>query len=353
MASIYKPKDKDNWYIGYIDPDTGKPRNKSTGLKATQSNKKQALDVKKKFEELLDKRVKELQRFNIERNTIAQAYAHFIVLNSDNAKNTQYDYTAMYSKLQEMFDVNDPCMVINKLSAEGWIMMIKKKEKQPNTIFNWYKTFNKFLNFLFEYQYVPMFMINKRIKPKQEVKTIKVFDKDDFKKIIDGLEENKKNTNFTTMIYLLAYTGLRPSDIIEIKKKDINLKEMLLSYYSSKISKEFIVPIRAELKPILEQRIKEIDEERIFNYATVREMGKAFSRYQDTLKIKEKKYNLRTFRKSFATTAFESGVDIVSTSSLLGHSSIRTTKKYYTHVARKMLSKDLKKIKFESNKKTK
>jgi len=346
MASIYKPGDKKHWYISFIDPETGKARSKSTGLLANSANKKKAEELKKNLEEYLDKRLLELKGMNIQRKTIGEAFSHFEKLNADHAKNTQYDYKSFYSKLLEQFDSTDPCTVITKISAEEWVLMIKQKDRQPNTIFNWYKTFNKFLNFLFEYSYIPMFMINKRIKPRQETKSIRVFEQADLKKILSCLEEKEKNSNFSTMIYLLAYTGLRPSDVIDIKKQDINFEDMILTYYSSKTQKEFIVPLRSELKSILESRINERTEERIFNYATVREMGKAFSRYLKSIGLDNKGYNLRTFRKNFATTAFESGIDIVSTSSLLGHSNIRTTKKYYTHVARKKLSKDLKKIKF-------
>lgn len=351
MASIYKPADKNRWYISYIDPDTGKPKTKSTGLAATKQNEKEAMRLKQEVEQFIDNRTKELSRLLINKKTIVEAFKHFQKLNSSNAANTQYDYTSFYEKLKEKFNPTDPCTIINKLTAEDWIIHIKQKDRQPNTIFNWYKTFNKFLNFLFEYSYIPMFMINKKIKPRQEVKSIRVFDKGDLKEILLKLQDLEKNSNFTTMIYLLAYSGLRPSDIIYIEKDDINLDDMLLTYHSSKTNKEFIVPLFPELKPILEKRMNEIVEGRIFNYATVREMGKAFARYLSSIELNKKGYNLRTFRKSFATTAFESGIDIVSTSALLGHSNIRTTKKYYTHVARKKLSKELKKIKFEGSKK--
>lgn len=351
MASIYKPADKNHWYISYVDPDTGKTRTRSTKLLATRENKEEAKKVKKELEEFIEKRTKELDSLFINRKSIAEAFRHFQKLNSGNAANTLYDYTSFYEKLKEKFNPTDPCTIINKLSAEDWIIHIKQKDRQPNTIFNWYKTFNKFLNFLFEYSYIPMFMINKKIKPRQEVKSIRVFDKGDLNEILTRLDEKEKNSNFRTMIYLLAYSGLRPSDVIDIEKEDINLKDMLLTYYSSKTTKEFIVPLFPELKPILEKRINELNDEKIFNYASVREMGKAFSRYLKSIGLNNKGYNLRTFRKSFATTAFESGIDIVSTSALLGHSNIRTTKKYYTHVARKKLSKELRKIKFEGSKK--
>ena len=53
MASIYKPKDKSNWYISFIDPDTGKTRNRSTGLSATKNNLKHARQLLKEIEEVL------------------------------------------------------------------------------------------------------------------------------------------------------------------------------------------------------------------------------------------------------------------------------------------------------------
>jgi integrase len=148
------------------------------------------------------------------------------------------------------------------------------------------------------------------------------------------------------MFYLLLYTGLRPSDIIDIKVEDIDLKNMTLNYYSSKVKVHNIIPLHNKLKPILTERVNQIKTGNIFEYATDGEMGKAFRRYLERLKLDNKGYGLRTFRKTFATRAFEEGMNLLSTSRLLGHRTMQTTQKYYTFVEKKKLAEELKKLKF-------
>ena len=53
MGSIYKPKDKKHWYISFIDPDTGKPKNRSTGLLAIPQNRKKANQILQEVEEVI------------------------------------------------------------------------------------------------------------------------------------------------------------------------------------------------------------------------------------------------------------------------------------------------------------
>lgn len=76
-------------------------------------------------------------------------------------------------------------------------------------------------------------------------------------------------------------------------------------------------------------------------------MARAFRRYLESIDMKEKKYNLRTFRKNFATTAVESGEDLYSGSVLFVHSNITTTEKYYTRAKKQKLAADLKKLNFK------
>jgi site-specific recombinase XerD len=73
-------------------------------------------------------------------------------------------------------------------------------------------------------------------------------------------------------------------------------------------------------------------------------MGKAFNRYLKELELDKKGYNLRTFRKSFATNAFEKDISLVSAAALLEHKNISTTMKYNNKANRKKLAEELKKL---------
>jgi integrase len=344
MASIYKPKDKKYWYISFVDPDSGKVRNRSTGLEATKKNLKKAQEIVNEIEEVIKNQKDLYTNNNIKRASIADAFKRFLNLNSDKHEKTIGDYERFLKLFSQSYDISLPCTVLDKLSAEEWIIKIKSLDKAKNTIYNYFKVFNKFLNFLFEYSYVPVFKINKNLKPKPEIKEIVVFKKEHIKKIMKGLE--KKNSNFRTIMLLMIYTGLRPSDILKAKVEDIDIEDMMLKYYSTKSKRYLRVPLHDDLEESLLKRIDEVRTGRIFNYSTIGEIGKAFRRFLDDLELKGKGYNLRTFRKHFATLAYESDVSLMSAAKLLGHKNISTTMKYYTNANQKKLSKDVNKLKF-------
>lgn len=344
MASIYKPKDMINWYISFIDPATGKTRNISTKLKATKENMKKADEFLKKIEEYTESKKRDYKGLPLRKKTIKEAFSHFKDINFDKHIKTLKGYDTFYDRFTKEFEVNQPVTIINKSSSEAWLIGIKKLKKAKNTQYNYYKVFNKFLRFLFEYEYLPIFMLNKDIKPKPERTEIIVFTKADNKKILETLDTKEKNSNFKTMIYLLNYTGLRPSDIVNLTVESIDLENLELSYYSQKTDQYFTVPFREKLKPILKERMNEVKSGKILNYASEKEMGKAFRRYLKDIELTGKGYNLRTFRKTFATRAFEKDIAIVSTAALLGHSNMSTTMKYYTKANRKKLADELKKL---------
>ncbi|MCB0731671.1 MAG: site-specific integrase [Ignavibacteriae bacterium] len=346
MGSIYKPKDKKHWYISFIDPDTGKPKNRSTGLLAIPQNRKKANQILQEVEEVITDKKNLYKNNNINRATIGGAFESFLILNKKKHPKTIEDYKRFINLFSISFDLNSPCTVINKLSAESWISNLEDMERSINTIYNYFKVFNKFLNFLFEYNYVPLFKINSQLKPKPEVKDIIVFKEGDLKVLISEL--NTKNSNFRTVMLLMIYTGLRPSDIYKVEVKDLDFDNMMMKYYSQKIKEHKSVPLHEDLRIILKDRVDEVKTGQIFNYATYAEIGKAFRRYLKKLNLLNKGYTLRTFRKHFATMAYEADVNIVSTSKLIGHKNISTTLKYYTNAKQKKLSDDVNKIKVPS-----
>jgi integrase/recombinase XerD len=199
------------------------------------------------------------------------------------------------------------------------------------------------LSFLFEYNYVPTFTLNKELAIKKKNVPIVIFKHDHLQKIISGLKN--KNSNFSTMVNLLLYTGLRPSDIKDITVDDIDLSTKSFQYYSPKSEEYFIVPIHDELVKVLSNRINEVKDGRLLEYSHTRNMGNAFSRYLEELDLKDKKYNLRTFRKTFISLAYEQGIELAMVSTLVGHKKIQTTQQYYNKIGLHQKTKELKKFK--------
>ncbi len=130
-----------------------------------------------------------------------------------------------------------PCLIINKRVAEDFLLwLISLKHLQQNTKYRIQKNFLKFLRFLFEYEYISkMFLINRDVKSRAKVGEPLIFNYENRQNIVDDLSNKEKNGNFRTMIMLLMYTGLRPSDVINVTTDQIHLEKMEIKFYSSKI----------------------------------------------------------------------------------------------------------------------
>ncbi len=331
------------WYIRYKDPITSQWKAVSTRLKSTKANFNLAVKIK---EQLMIK-ISKVKPVKQRQGNIDYAYKEFLELNSNKAGTTINTYSLFFNYFTQKFSPELLCTSITKQTAESFLLWLAKQNNlMQNTKFSIQKNFVKFLGFLFEYEYIPtVFIINKNVKIRPQVKEPKIFSTEDREKILKGLETEGKNSNFSTMVYMLMYTGLRPSDIINITVEQIDLSKMEMRFYSSKTDNWFVRPVHEKLKDILTTRISEVKSGRIFAYIEIHNMGRALKRYFEKLNLKEKGYTLRTFRKDFISRSQESGVSIAATAMLVGHSNIKTTMTYYTKFSSNHLKDELSKLK--------
>ncbi len=341
MASVYKKGNK--IYISWWDPILGKTQNRSTGLKYSKANMREAKKISDAIQQKLDEAKSLFERFGIKKISIESAFGRLLKNNSDKSANTISEYRRFYIRFTRSFNPQAPCTIINKLSVEDWINDIKQLPLSQNSKYCINKNLNKFLDFLFSYDYLPAFKINKDVKIKPETKPIILFTQKDINTILANLKT--KNSNFRTMILTLIYSGLRPTDIFNLTVNDIDLENAVLTYYSIKTREPFIVPIHKELISVFDERIREITEERIYEYSSSKEMGKAFRRYLDKIELGGKGYNLRTFRKYFVSMAHDNGIDLATVSKLVGHKNISTTAKFYNKISISKKSFELNKLK--------
>jgi len=148
------------------------------------------------------------------------------------------------------------------------------------------------------------------------------------------------------MLELLYASGLRVSELVFLKTKDINLEDGFL-LCRGKGGKERIVPVgNSALKAILKymKRARPKLWKRSIDYLFLTYRGQAFTRqgFWKLLKSYVLKAGLASkisphiLRHSFATHLLERGADLRSVQLMLGHSQITTTQ-IYTHVSRERI----------------
>lgn len=148
------------------------------------------------------------------------------------------------------------------------------------------------------------------------------------------------------MLEVLYATGLRVSELIQLRPKDLNLDDGYL-ICRGKGGKERVVPLgksaAAATKKYIEEarpRLQKKQTEALF----LTRFGDLFTRqgFWKTLRGYGQKAGLASkisphiLRHSFATHLLERGADLRSVQLMLGHSQITTTQ-IYTHVSRERL----------------
>ncbi len=334
------------WYVRYKDPISGKWKSMSTGLTAVKSNEPEARNIRDRFLESLKKQ----RDITTQQGTIASVFDKFKVTNENRSQSTNSTYEYFYKFLCEFVNKDSDIKILGKQKSEDFLLWMQRKNSlSQNTIFGVQKNFLKFLGYLFENEYLPkQFTINKSVRVSPEIGQIIVFTDEDRNLILSQLKVMDKNLNFRLAIHLLMYSGLRPSDILSLTYSSFDLTKMTMNIYSSKVKRWLIRPIHPVLLDILTevkgQCTSDDSATNVFNYSDVKAMGKAFSRYLVEIGLGDRDYDLRTFRKDFITRGQASGIDIAVISDLVGHSDIRTTKRFYTQLPTETMRDNLNKI---------
>lgn len=184
------------------------------------------------------------------------------------------------------------------------------------------------INFLYTQIYVrPGFQ---RIRhPKRSMKLPVVLSRGEVKKIIGCIANSKHR-----LLIALSYgAGLRISETVSLKVRDINIEELTLHLQDAKGKKDRITIFPEKLKhDMLNLTAGKRADEYVFmsergGRLTERSAQKVFENALRASGIK-KFATFHSLRHSFATHLLENGVDVRYVQELLGHANIRTTQVY-------------------------
>ena len=150
------------------------------------------------------------------------------------------------------------------------------------------------------------------------------------------------------MIEILYATGMRISELVNLKLTDIDFNRSVLKVLG-KGSKERLVPYGEKASEAMSIYLKDRKKSEC-KYVFLSNRGLKITRgaFWQRIKIYIKRENLKssisphTLRHAFATHLLNRGADLRSVQILLGHSDLSTTQ-IYTHIAKKRLGEILKK----------
>lgn len=161
---------------------------------------------------------------------------------------------------------------------------------------------------------------------------------------VERLFAQLENLKHKTMIYLAYSAGLRVSEVVNLKVRDIHSARMVINIKGAKGKKDRMVALSSGILELLRKYYSAYKpKDWLFEgqYAgepySTRSLQSIFHRAKESSKILQP-VTFHSLRHSYATHLHEAGTDIKLIQELLGHNDIKTTLRY-THVSNRTIAK--------------
>ena len=239
-------------------------------------------------------------------------------------------------------------LTITKEDIREYLKYLNDKKLKASSISRTMTSLRVFYDYL---------LINERIKnnpfklirnPKKEKKLPNYLKYEEFEKLLDSIKKDDEISIRNKMIIELLYaSGIRVSELTSIKLKDINFSDKSIKIMG-KGSKMRIVYFGEYAKNIMNEYINgpriELLNGKKSDYLLINKFGNNLTSHGveealDTIvKTSSLKHKIspHVLRHTFATHLLESGADLRTVQTLLGHESLSTTQ-IYTHVSNEYL----------------
>lgn len=252
-------------------------------------------------------------------------------------KNTKDRYIGNIKRFMKYY--NKPVEDLTEKDILNFIKYLSEKRKLKNRSVNLYNSSIRFmyevtLDKVLNFKQIPLFKVRRKIPDMLTKEEIKI------------MFDNCKNLRHKAMFMTIYGGGLRVTELVKLRAKDIDSKEMRIFIRDGKGEKDRYTILSDEnLKILREYYLKykpknpegylfPSDKKSKKAYADRNAVERAFTKLcKNKCKI-NKKVTVHTLRHCFATHLYEAGVELVNIQELLGHASIRSTIDYL-HVANK------------------
>ena len=277
---------------------------------------------------------------------IIDGFLNYLIIDKKYSNNTKLAYENELKKFLEYFK-NKNISDINKKDIENFISTQNNLENKTIAhLITTLRSFYKYLELEGIIKENPMIGIS---LPKIKKTLPNVLSKEEIDLLLDVDLKDKYSYRNKAMLELMYSSGLRISELINLKMFDLNLNQNAIRIMG-KGSKERIVPIGDYATKYLEIYIEEYRSlflKKPNDYLFLSNWGDKMTRqafFKIIKKLAEEKgiktdFSPHTLRHSFATHMLENGADLRSLQELLGHSDISTTQ-IYTHVSNNILKEN-------------
>ncbi len=231
---------------------------------------------------------------------------------------------------------------INHIFIRSWLASLKDNGLTSKSINRKISSLKSFFKYCVRTEILANSPMGKIISPKIGKRLPVFVNEEETKKLVETLTQTSdtwKSLNAKMLITIFYSTGMRLSELITLKEKQIDFSRSSIKVLG-KGNKERVVPVSQEtienIRQYQELRNKEIGN--TDGFLLVTEKGKKLypkyayllvNQYLGTVGTLDKK-SPHVLRHTFATHLMNNGADLNAVKELLGHSSLASTQ-IYTH----------------------
>lgn len=270
-----------------------------------------------------------------------EAFIRYLHEVKQTSKNTEVSYERDLRKLNDFLQEQGVSSVdkIEPEHLQAYITKLQEEGRKPATISRGIASIKAFFYFLVEEGTVTKDCSSCLKAPKIEKKMPKILSTEETNRLLEQPNgDNPKELRDKAMLELLYATGIRVSELVSLKLKDINMKLEYITCIDA--HKERVIPFgevakRAITEYLEKGRPKLVQDdtmELLFTNCSGQEMSR--QGFWKLIKNYGKKAGImaeitpHTLRHSFAAHLIHNGADLKSVQEMLGHSDISTTQLY-------------------------
>lgn len=279
-----------------------------------------------------------------------RSFLNYLLVDKGLSNNTVKAYEADISSFFQWLDNEDlKYKNLQEDHINQYISFLFQRKMRSSSVNRKISSIKSFYIFLVKRNFVKNSPLNDLVTPKQEKYLPESMSEAEVDKLLNSPDvSNKIENRDKAMIEMLYATGMRISELVNLKMTDVDMKRCVVKVFG-KGSKERLVPFGEtaldSLRSYLNEREQSSSKEIFLSNRGKKMTRVAFWQRVKVYLIRENLKNSispHTLRHAFATHLLNRGADLRSVQLLLGHSDLSTTQ-IYTHIAKQRLSDVLKK----------
>ncbi len=244
-------------------------------------------------------------------------------------------------------DIRDYCVYVQEVChisqlqnvrpehIRTYLQQLQHQQRSPRTIARHLSSIRSFHDFLIERGIQTVNPTKRIAMPKVEETKREILTEEEVQRLLKAPQKGSQKERDRTILNVLYGTGIRLSELLTLKMKDVDLQMQFIRVKGRK-GKERIVPLHPDVVTQIEHylfTLESYDADRplfsnhLGNEMTRQGCWKLIKKYGDEANLGPE-FSPEMLRRTFATRLVENGADLRTVQQLLGHATISTTERY-------------------------